>query len=500
MDPEPDNFDKARVPAALDETLRSVNPWWRNLPGRQIPSFRRTLFPILKRKLESGPAPIVVLRGARQVGKTTLQEQLIDQLLRDGVDPKRILRVQFDDLEGLSELLDPILVITRWFESRVLGKSLNQAASAHQPAFLFLDEVQNLARWAPQLKHLVDHHTCRVAVTGSSALRIQSGEDSLAGRLDTLEIGTLSLREIAGLAIGVDVPALLEPNGLAPLRDVAFWRALVEHGERHAAVRNEAFRRFSERGGYPLAQQRGEIPFAELGDQLHETVVRRVIRHDLRMGERGRKRDESLLEEVFRLACRYAGQAPKVAMLAEEVRQARGANVGDQRVREYLRFLDGALLVRLVQPIEIRLKKQRAAPRICLVDHALRQVMLQESVPLDPAALAGSPQQDLAGHVAESALGAFLCGITHLDVSWSPEQRDRPELDYVLTLGDLRIPIEVKYRSRIDPTRDLSGLVAFLDQPANRAPFGLLVTRHEGVRVEDPRVVPISLRSLLLLR
>ena len=52
---------------------------------------------------------------------------------------------------------------------------------------------------APQLKAIVDHHTLRVVVTGSSALRIEAGRDSLAGRITTLEIGTLLLREIAGL-------------------------------------------------------------------------------------------------------------------------------------------------------------------------------------------------------------------------------------------------------------------------------------------------------------
>ena len=52
------------------------------------------------------------------------------------------------------------------------------------------------------------------------------------------------------------------------------------------------------------------MPWEKIADFLNDTVVRRAIQHDLRMGPRGQKRDEHLLEEVFRLACRYIGQTP----------------------------------------------------------------------------------------------------------------------------------------------------------------------------------------------
>ena len=45
----------------------------------------------------------------------------------------------------------------------------------------FLDEVKNISRWAPQLKHLVDTQPVRVLVTGSSALRIEAGREIREG-------------------------------------------------------------------------------------------------------------------------------------------------------------------------------------------------------------------------------------------------------------------------------------------------------------------------------
>jgi predicted AAA+ superfamily ATPase len=75
-----------------------------------------------------------------------------------------------------------------------------------------------------------------------------------------------------------------------------------------------------------------------------------------------------------------------------------------------------------------------------------------------------------------------------------------PEVDLVLTVGERRIPIEVKYRRRIDPHRDARGLRAFLEKTVYNAPFGILVTLEDGVGVRDPRIVALPLSSVLLLR
>lgn len=60
----------------------------------------------------------------------------------------------------------------------------------------------------------------------------------------------------------------------------------------------------------------------QVRDQLNDTVVQRAIRHDLRLGGRGVKRDPNLLEEMFRLACRYAGQAPGRNVFVPELQEA----------------------------------------------------------------------------------------------------------------------------------------------------------------------------------
>ena len=494
-------FTDSGLPAALGDNLRRFNPWWEGEAMPPQPVSRRHLVGQMRRRLDSGIAPVVVVRGPRQIGKTTAQFQMIQDLLDEGVDPRRILRVQFDDLETLGRLREPILRISDWFERRLAPKRFNSLARDGEPAYLFFDEIQNLKRWDVQLKSLVDNASVRVVVTGSSALRIEPGRDSLAGRINTIEAGVLSLTEIGALrGLGPPVP-FLQDNGLADLLKKGFWAGLREYGIDHGAFREEAFLHFSDRGGYPLVHREKDAEFSQLSDQLNETVIKRVIQHDLRTGERGRKRDENLLEELFRLVCRYAGQTPRAATLAEEARLALGANIGSQRVTQYLKFLGDTLLLRLVPPLEIRLKRRRGSPKLCLVDHGLRASWLQERIPLVPGQLAQRPElTTMAGHLAESVFGSVAATINGLDIAHFPARGTDQEVDFVLTVGSTRIPVEVKYQRRIDSFRDTLGLRSFLEKSVNNAPFGILVTQDNSATVDDPRIVSLPLSTFMMLR
>ena len=485
----------------LEADLARLNPWWEGKPQPQLPPVRRWAFPIALERLRSGLTKVTVLKGPRQVGKTTLLRQMIEALFDQGIPAKRILLVQFDDLPELRTIKEePILRLADWFEKHVLRETFNEASRGGRPPYIFLDEVQNLDAWAPQLKYLVDSSDVRVMVTGSSALRIELGRDSLAGRISTLEMGPLFLREILEIRGQGTLQPYLPANGLAALKEKDFWLGLREFGQGHQDERDRAFLAFSRRGAYPIAHVRADIAWEELANNLTETVIRRAIQHDLRTGPRGQKRDERLLEEVFRLACRYIGQSPRQSLYLDEIKHAMNADIGWQRIMAYLKFLDSTLLIRLIEPPELRLKKRRGASKLCLCDHALRAAWLQEVVPLDEAGLDQNPHlRDLAGHIAESTVGYFFKSLTNLDVAHFPERAAEPEVDFVLTIGERRIPVEVKYRSRIT-WEDTHGLRSFVEKSVYNAPFGVLVTQTDQITVDDPRIVNIPLSSLLLMR
>ena len=206
------------------------------------------------------------------------------------------------------------------------------------------------------------------------------------------------------------------------------------------------------------------------------------------------------MDAGFRLACRYTRKVPGQVTFLTELKQTLDANIGCQRILSYFNYLDGALLIRIVPPLEVRLKKRKGNSKLCIVDHALRQAGWERWFRLTRR-LAETPHlADVAGRFAESVAGAFLGGIPHLDLAHFPERTAEPEIDYILTVGEKRILLGVKYRRGIDPRRDSLGLRFFLEKTAYNAPFGVLVTMEDDLQIPDPRVVPISLRSLLLMR
>ena len=87
-----------------------------------------------------------------------------------------------------------------------------------------------------------------------------------------------------------------------------------------------------------------------------------------------------------------------------------------------------------------------------------------------------------------------------LDVAWFPTRKKEPEVDFVISIGEVRIPIEVKYRRSIKEQQDCATLRAVLDKGVYNAPFGILLTLTDDVPIGDKRIVALPLSSLLLMR
>lgn len=489
------------LPGELVAFLQDQNPWWSGSALKPTAQFRRWAFTEAESRLESGLTPIVAIRGPRQVGKTTIQEQLIEDLLRlRNFNPARILRVQFDDVPSLGSFKEPIQAIVRWFERNVLKDTLNAVARRNEPAYLFFDEVQNLRTWAPQLKSLVDHAAAKTLVTGSSALRIAQGQDSLAGRISMCELGPLRLTEIAGVRRLGKLPPFQSGGEIEEWTEIAFWLRLLKHAAKYKTVLKRSFELYSEFGGYPVCHK----PVAkrpELSELITSMVVKRTLEHDLKAGPDGRYRDPAILEETFRQICRYAGQPVKPSRIKDEVQTVLGPGVKEKPVVDAVKFLADALLVHRVSPLEALAKKQSHPPKLCLCDHFIREAWLQEKIPIAPSYLSRAHQavSTIAGHLIESDIGYFLKGICGLDVSWFPERNGEPEIDFVLTLGMQRLPIEVKYCRRRPTRNDLAGIKSFCTQSKYNAPFGLLITQDLAGQL-DERTIAVPAYAFLAVR
>ena len=224
-----------------------------------------------------------------------------------------------------------------------------------------------------------------------------------------------------------------------------------------------------------------------------------MLRHDLQGSLLHPDLDPQLLSLVCRLACRYAGQAPSCGSLAQQIDRPFD-DVDAPQVANYMEFLDDTMIVRLVHPLEFRLQRTNQRPKICLSDHAIRATQLDEPVPLASSQLAdASTLATIAGHLAKSTFGAALADAPSLSVHHQPQRGSTTEIDYLLSVGDHRVPVEVQYQRNVDLDRDTRALREFIAEPANHTTFGIIVTRTDVATPEGSNIVAVPLSTLLLL-
>src|SRR3972149_4238682 len=132
----------------LFAVLRQYNPWWDGGRVPDLPSWRRAAFPPLLEGVPPPPPPppppaprAVLLSGARQVGKTTLLLQAVQELLRRGVRAEQILYVTFD--HPLLKLVGLDGVLSVWRELQPPPEGIE---------YLVLDEIQYTSDWQTWLK------------------------------------------------------------------------------------------------------------------------------------------------------------------------------------------------------------------------------------------------------------------------------------------------------------------------------------------------------------
>lgn len=146
---------------------------------------RKRLFEQLKQRLNEPRKFIQVLIGPRQVGKTTLVNQVIEHL-------NIPIRYVSADAPGLE---NAIWLEQQWTLARDLLKDANEA-------LLVIDEIQKITDWLSLVKKLYDEDTkkkmnLKVVLLGSSPLLLQQRlTESLAGRFEVIHVDHWSFNEM----------------------------------------------------------------------------------------------------------------------------------------------------------------------------------------------------------------------------------------------------------------------------------------------------------------
>jgi predicted AAA+ superfamily ATPase len=408
----------------------------------------------------------LILRGARQVGKTTavkLFSTNYDQFLPLNLEKPEEAKLFARSLPP-ADLLQAIR----------LSKG---APSIRGRTLLFLDEVQNSPEAVSSLRYFYEDLPELHVIAAGSLLEIALTQKQIGipvGRVEYALMSPLSFREF--LEATGETQAL-EALDVVPAPVFALPRLM------------DLFHRYALVGGMPeivahYAGNRDAVALAPLYRSLwtsflddipkyaRNETMKRVIRHCL---------EAAPLE---------AGERIKFAGFGK-------SNYRSREAGESLRTLEQAMLLHLLAPTtstEIPLiPDRRKSPKLLFLDIGLINFT---------AGIQGHyfEYPDLysfyRGRIAEMIVGQELIAADpehHKPVFWVREKSQAPaEVDFVLQHGSLAVPIEVKAGAK--------GTLKSLHQFINRCPHGFAVRLYAGpleiVRTKTPEGKAFSLLNL----
>ncbi|WP_114748981.1 ATP-binding protein [Pleomorphovibrio marinus] len=356
---------------------------------------------LLKRLNDEPRRYIQVIYGPRQVGKTTLVRQIMEDL-----DYPHLLLAADAVPAG-----DGLWIAQNWESARV-----RQQQQADKPFLLVIDEVQKINNWSEQVKaewdkDAFDGRDIRVVLLGSSRLMLQQGlTESLAGRFESTYLGHWSYKEMK------------DAFGLTAEEFVWF-------------------------GGYP-----GAITLKQDEDRwksyVRDALLETSISKDILMLTRVDK--PALMKRLFELGSAFSGQILSYTKIMGQLTEAGNTTT----LANYLELLNDAGLLGGIEKYSPNMIRKRASsPKFQVHNTAIMSGISSES--LDTLL----KNHEAWGRWVESAVGAHLINQAFknkkLTIYYWREGND--EVDYVVAYNKQVIALEVKSGK----TGKLSGLGAF---------------------------------------
>ena len=361
--------------------------------------FERPHLQQIIKRMEEPRKFIQVIFGPRQVGKTTLVNQMVK-------------KYSFGSLVVSADAIDAYN--TYWLEQQWELARIKLTQSGGKEFLLVVDEIQKIDNWSEKVKSLWDQDTknnlpLKVIVLGSSRLLIQQGlTESLAGRFETTFMSHWSYSEMLA-AFG--------------------WN-------------EEQYVYF---GGYPGAaslisdQQRWK-------QYVRESLIETSISKDILMLTRVDK--PALMKRLFELSCTYSGQILSYNKMLGQLRDAGNTTT----LSHYLTLLSTAGLVTGIEKYSSNIiRKKSSSPKFQVYNTALISALSNESFEdalQNPA---------FWGRLVESAVGVHL--LNHSvsgDFALTYWREGNDEVDFVIEQKKL-IGIEVKSGA----VHNTSGMAAF---------------------------------------
>ena len=363
--------------------------------------YSRLVETMLKRTLQttiqqaSSVFPVVLLTGARQVGKTTLLESCAETNRR---------YVTLDDpQEATLARSDPALFFQR-----------------HPPPVI-VDEIQYAPELFRTIKILVDklRQPGLFWLTGSQKFHLMQGvSESLAGRVAVLDLLGLSQAEANQRAETVQ-PFLPTAAWLAQARQYAKPLPLLA-----------VYRRIW-RGAFPRMVLDDNMPRDLFYNAYLQTYLQRDVRDLTRVG------DERAFLQFLRAAAARTGQLLNYADLARDV------DIDQKTAKAWLSILETSGIIYLLQPYYTNVgKRLLKTPKLYFLDTGLCAYLTQWSTPetLETGAMSGAILENWL-------LVEILKSWWHNGLNpsfWFYRDKEQREIDLLIERDNTLYPIEFK--------------------------------------------------------
>lgn len=384
--------------------------------------------------------PVIVILGARQVGKTSLAKQLGQQWTYLDLEQPR-------DLDRLS--YDPDFFFSE------------------HPNSVILDQAQEYPTIFKILRGVIDANrdqNGRFIITGSSSPTLMNEvSETLAGRVAIVELGTLKCNEF------YDLP--LSP--FYSLFESTISKKLPIDGA--APITRKQVQRLWFHGGYPEPLLVDDTEHHSLWmENYRSTYLNRDI------AKLFPKLDRQSYRRFLSMLCKLSGT------IINKSQVGRAVEASESTIRDYVGIAEGTYLWKILSSYEKSITKSiTKMPKGYIRDSGLLHYLLGipnlEKLMSDPIVGAS-----FEGFVCDEIIkGLEALTITNWNVHYF-RTRAGAEIDIIIDGPFGVLPIEVKYGVTVKRS-SLKSLTAFIKD--NALPMGMVINNCEHVEWLTPEIV-----------
>jgi predicted AAA+ superfamily ATPase len=484
----------------------SQNPWWRHGEAfiRYDPNLQRTQ-PIFfdRRVIELKQGGIYILRGPRQVGKTTYLKETIRKLIGRAIPAKNILYLSLDSFASRREMrngIETFLDLTRDASER----------------FIFLDEITSIRDWNLELKRLADQGIPRggvILATGSSALKLKEEGELLPGRgvegneyyLKPLPFREFVLQTMDWIAGHLTqnqefqdsfrgLRSVLEESSVDLSWDLEEIKKEVQKILPFKRELAYLFRIYLITGGFPgVINHYLRHRFIE-GKENIEPQVSEVFIRDV-LGDLSRlEKQEIITRQIFRAIIERYTSRFSFTHLSREIERSHITTM------DYLQCLEDSFISFILYAYDFNKKepKWKGDKKVYFLDpmvyHSVKAYLRGE--PVFGVITETMMDEELLGRIVEGVVISHLRMHREIPLLRSPEtflwnyyDRSGKELDAIVKGDGEYLGIEIKYRNIVTGERmkKISPIKKYI-----------ILSKEDVGGGEDPMVVPVDLFLSLL--